>query len=117
MLIKLTLGVDSGPTGRKPLSSVEIYDSSTKTWTAGPELPHPIFGAVMVQYGLDEVKDILTIDLLKSNLNLEHKFLTGFYGPLRGPWRGSKGSVKITKIKYCTHIHLFSGIYGSASGN
>ncbi len=47
--------MDSGPTGRKPLSSVEIYDSTTKTWTAGPELPYPLFGAVMVQYGLDEV--------------------------------------------------------------
>ncbi len=47
--------MDSGPTGRKPLSSVEIYDSTTKTWTAVPELPHPLFGAVMVQYGLDEV--------------------------------------------------------------
>ena len=41
--------------GRKPLSSVEIYDSATKLWTVGPELPHPVFGAAMVQYGLDEV--------------------------------------------------------------
>ncbi len=69
-MMKLTIGVDSGPTGRRPLSSVEIYDSSTKTWTAGPELPQPLFGAVMVQYGLDEVKDILIINLLKSNVNL-----------------------------------------------
>jgi hypothetical protein len=41
--------------GRKPLASVEIYDSTTKLWTAGPELPNPVFGAAMVQYGLDEV--------------------------------------------------------------
>ena len=49
------LGVDVDPARKKPLSSVEIYDSTTKTWSAGPELPQPLFGAVMVQYGLDEV--------------------------------------------------------------
>ena len=32
---------------------------------------------------------------------LEHRFLTG------GPWRGSRGSVKITKVKYCCHLNLF----------
>jgi len=47
------------PARKKPLSSVEIYDSSTKTWSAGPELPQPLFGAVMIQYGLDEVNSFL----------------------------------------------------------
>ena len=50
------LGADAQ---RKPLSSVEIYDSTTKTWSAGPELPQPLFGAVMVQYGLDEVTNFI----------------------------------------------------------
>ncbi len=30
-----------------------------------------------------------------------HRFLTG------GPRRGSRGSTKITKVKYCTHLRLF----------
>lgn len=44
--------------GRKPLSSVEIYDSASKTWTAGPDLPNPRFGSVIVQYGSEEVSII-----------------------------------------------------------
>ena len=39
---------------------MEIYDSATKTWSAGPDLPNPRFGSVIVQYGLEEVSFKIT---------------------------------------------------------
>jgi hypothetical protein len=40
---------------------------------------------------------------------LEHRFLTagGPWTP-KGPWRGSRGSTKITKMNYCIHLSLFN---------
>ena len=48
-------------------------------------------------------------DTQKHTLDyVDHRFLTW------GPWRGSRGSVNITKVTYCTLINLFyrySGVH------
>ena len=46
----------SAESDRNPIASVEIFDPATDRWSSGPDLPEPRFGAVMVQYGLDEVR-------------------------------------------------------------
>ena len=39
---------------------------------------------------------------LSSSFNFsDHRFLTG------GPWKGSRGSAKIRKVKHCTQLQLF----------
>jgi len=58
-------------------------------------------------------------ELTQHNDALRHRFLTGVHGPLRTLWRGSRESVKIRKVKHCTHLHLKHGnlgIKGSTSG-
>jgi hypothetical protein len=44
---------------------------NNKFWSAGPELPKPLFGAVMVQYGLDEVNSFFCYSFSQgSNKNM-----------------------------------------------
>ncbi len=41
---------------------------------------------------------------------IRHRFLTGegVHGEgLGGPWRGSRGSAKIMRVKFSTHLNLF----------
>jgi hypothetical protein len=41
-------------------------------------------------------------------LPIEHRFLTGGPWNPKGPWKGSRGSVKIRKVKYpSTQLHFF----------
>ena len=56
----------SADTERNPLYSVEIFDPETLNWSSGPKLPQSRFGAVMVQYGADEVGVRMTRDLLHN---------------------------------------------------
>ncbi len=43
----------------------------------------------------------------KCSIQLEHRFLTGDPWTQRGLWRASRGSMKIIKVKYCTHSSPF----------
>jgi len=48
-----------------------------------------------------KLEKISVLEGLTIHLQLEHRFLTG------GPWtpKGSRGSEKIRKVKYWTHLH------------